>query len=91
MPLVCRHVLVSGRVQGVGFRWHARERATELGLAGWVRNLPDGKVELWLEGEAGAVEAMLAWLARGPTAARVLGVEAVERAPGGLAGFEQRR
>lgn len=91
MPSVCRHVLVSGRVQGVGFRWHAREKAQDLGLAGWVANLPDGRVEAWLEGETAAVEAMLAWLRRGPTAARVTNVEVVEQAPRGLTDFAVRR
>jgi acylphosphatase len=91
MPRVSRHVLVSGRVQGVGFRWHARERAQELGLAGWVRNQPDGKVELVLEGEEPAVASMLAWLAKGPPAARVSGVEAVERPCDGAQGFDVRR
>ena len=74
MARACRHVLVSGRVQGVGFRWYAREKAEELGLAGWVRNLPDGRVEAWLEGEEEAVTAMLARHRRtrhqGPAAAR---------------------
>lgn len=91
MPLVCRHVLVSGRVQGVGFRWHARAKAEELGLAGWVRNLPDGRVEALLEGAEPAVQAMLAWLVRGPTAARVTGLQVVERPSEGLTSFEQRR
>lgn len=91
MALVARHVLVSGRVQGVGFRWSARAKGEELGLAGWVRNLPDGRVEAWLEGEEGAVRAMLAWLAQGPPAARVRNVEAVERMPEGLTGFVARR
>ncbi|MSR63611.1 MAG: acylphosphatase [Planctomycetes bacterium] len=91
MSVICRHVLVSGRVQGVGFRWHTRAKAQELGLAGWVRNLPDGRVEALLEGEAPAIQAMLAWLERGPTAARVSGLEVVERAPDRLTGFEQRR
>jgi acylphosphatase len=91
MPIVCRHALVSGRVQGVGFRWHARERAEQLGLAGWVRNLPDGRVELVLEGREGAVEAMLVWLERGPPAAHVKNVEVVERAAEGHAVFDVRR
>ncbi|NOT32377.1 MAG: acylphosphatase [Planctomycetes bacterium] len=91
MSFACRHVFVAGRVQGVGFRWHARAKAQELGLAGWVRNLPDGRVELWLEGEEQPVGAMLAWLAKGPPSARVTGVEAVERACEGSAGFELRR
>jgi acylphosphatase len=88
MSSICRHVLVSGRVQGVGFRWYARERAEQLGLAGWVRNLPDGRVELLLEGREGAVEAMLVWLERGPPAAHVRSVEVVERTPGGLKAFD---
>ena len=60
MPTLCRHVLVSGRVQGVAFRWYTVEKAGELGLAGWVKNLPDGRVETWIEGEASAIESMLA-------------------------------
>ena len=91
MGALCRHVLVSGRVQGVGFRWYAREKGEELGLGGWVRNLPDGRVEAWLEGEEGAVHAMLAWLAKGPPAARVTHVEIVERASEGLTLFDVRR
>lgn len=90
MSAVCRHVLVSGRVQGVGFRWHARAQAQELGLAGWVVNLPDGRVEAWVEGEPRAVEAMLAWLARGPSAARVTSVESVANEPCGLTDFAVR-
>lgn len=91
MAPAARHVLVSGRVQGVGFRWHARAKGQELGLAGWVRNLPDGRVEAWLEGEEAAVAAMLAWLAKGPPAARVTNLEVVEREPEGLTCFETRR
>jgi acylphosphatase len=91
MPEIARHVLVSGRVQGVGFRWHARKWAEELGLAGWVKNLPDGKVELWLEGKEKSVEAMLVWLERGPPAAHVQNVEVVERTCEGLTAFDVRR
>jgi len=91
MPTICRHVLVSGRVQGVGFRWYAREKGQELGLAGWVRNLPDGRVEAWLEGEAAAVRAMLAWLEKGPPSARVKSVEVIERTSEGLMAFDVRR
>jgi len=78
MDRIARHVWVRGTVQGVAFRWHTKERARELGLAGWVRNLPDGRVEAWIEGEVPAVEEMLAWLRRGPPSARVAGVEIVE-------------
>lgn len=72
------HAVVSGDVQGVGFRYSARARARELGIAGWVRNLADGSVEVEAEGEAGAVERMLAWLDRGPSGARVASVAVTE-------------
>lgn len=91
MAPVARHVLVSGRVQGVGFRWHTHSRAGELGLSGWVRNLPDGRVEAWVEGPEPAVEGLLAWLGKGPPAARVTGLEVVAQAPRGLTGFESLR
>lgn len=65
------HVLVSGRVQGVGFRWHARHRARELGLDGWVANLDDGRVETWAQGSPGAVDEFVAWLGVGEPPARV--------------------
>jgi acylphosphatase len=91
MPPTCRHAFVHGRVQGVAFRWHARERARALGVAGWVRNLADGRVEAWLEGDGPAVEAMLEWLARGPAAARVEGLDVRAAEPEGLAGYDVRR
>lgn len=71
-------VLVSGTVQGVWFRESTREEADRLGVAGWVRNLPDGRVEAAFEGPPEAVEAMAAWCQRGPPNARV---EEVERSP----------
>ncbi|GAA4187559.1 hypothetical protein GCM10022288_12710 [Gryllotalpicola kribbensis] len=70
--------VVTGDVQGVGFRYAARDHALELGLAGWVRNTPHGAVEAEIEGESGVVERMLAWLDRGPQAARVASVEVTE-------------
>lgn len=91
MPIVCRHLFVRGRVQGVGFRWHTRAEALSLGLAGWVRNLPDGRVEAWVEGEPVALERFLAWIRRGPPAARVDALEIAEVPPAGLSGFETRR
>ena len=88
MERQARHVFVSGDVQGVGFRWHARERAQALGLAGWVRNLPDGRVEVWVEGRAEAVEQMLVWLRRGPPSARVERVETSQEPAAERKGFE---
>ena len=87
----CRHVYVRGRVQGVAFRWYTQEKAAELGVSGWVRNLADGRVEAWLEGDGHAVGEMLAWLRRGPPSARVEGVDAREREPEGFGAFEVRR
>ncbi len=68
------HVIASGRVQGVGFRHFVRHTADAQGCAGWVRNLPDGRVEAVVAGPAHAVQATLDAIARGPDAARVDGV-----------------
>ena len=69
------HVLVRGRVQGVGFRWFVRERARELELSGWARNLPDGSVEIAASGAPQAISALRQLLQRGPDGARVTVVE----------------
>jgi len=90
---VARHVLIRGRVQGVGFRWSTQAKARELGVDGWVRNLPDRSVEVLVQGEAGSVGAMLAWLRSGPSHARVDHVEVTDADPEALAsalGFEIR-
>jgi acylphosphatase len=91
MGRVARQAWVSGRVQGVAFRWHAQERATALGVAGWTRNLRDGRVEVWMEGERDAVDALQTWLSRGPPAAHVEDLDVREREPAGLARFEIAR
>ncbi len=67
---------IRGRVQGVFYRASTRRRATELGLVGWVRNLPDGGVEAVAEGPRAALDALVAWCHDGPRSARVDGVEA---------------
>ncbi len=69
------HVLIAGRVQGVFFRAYTRDEARSLGLKGWVRNLPDGRVEALFEGERRAVDDMLAWCRQGPPYAYVHKVE----------------
>ena len=79
---------VTGRVQGVSFRWYTQEQARRLGLTGWVRNEPDGSVLLHAEGEDEAVDALLAWCHEGPTLARVRGVAVREAGPTGATGFE---
>jgi acylphosphatase len=68
---VIRHIVVRGRVQGVGYRAFVEEEALALGLEGWVRNCRDGTVEALLVGEAGIIEAMMEACRRGPYAARV--------------------
>ena len=65
------HVWVSGRVRGVGYRLATQQHARQLGLVGWVRNVPDGRVEAVFVGEPAAVERMLAWCWQGPPAAVV--------------------
>ncbi len=72
MDRVRAHVVISGRVQGVAFRQSAVDQARRIGgLAGWVKNLPDGCVEAVVEGERARVERLLEWLRTGPRLARV--------------------
>jgi acylphosphatase len=68
---VARRFLISGRVQGVGFRWFAESAAARDGVHGWVRNLPDGRVEVQAEGDAEALDRFEGALRHGPPAARV--------------------
>jgi acylphosphatase len=82
-----RRVRVWGSVQGVFFRATCAREASRRGVAGSVRNLPDGSVEAVFEGEGPAVEAMTAWCRRGPDGARVDGVESSDEPPEGLDGF----
>jgi acylphosphatase len=85
-----RYAVVHGRVQGVFYRASAEQEATRLGVAGWVRNLPDGTVELVVEGDDAAVGRMLDWAGRGPSRAEVTGVDVEGRPEEGLSGFHQR-
>ena len=75
------HVRVTGVVQGVGFRWFVRERARRLGLAGWVRNLPDGSVEVLAEGDQGQLDLLEGELKKGPQGARVASIVRAGDAP----------
>ncbi len=81
-------VVVSGLVQGVGFRYSLRDLAEREGVQGWVRNLPDGRVEAVLEGDEEAVRRLVGWCYSGPPGARVWNVEVHWSEPqGGLRGF----
>lgn len=81
--VTARKFLVSGRVQGVNYRWFAQRAAEELGLRGYVRNLPDGRVEALAEGPPPLVESLQRELERGPRLSVVIGVEEQEVKPSG--------
>lgn len=72
---VCKRLVISGYVQGVGYRAFMLRKAQQLGVTGWVRNNPDGTVEAMVEGPADAVEQMTRWARQGPPGARVAGME----------------
>jgi acylphosphatase len=84
-----KHLIISGRVQGVGFRFGMCDEAARLGVTGWVRNRRDGRVEAVVDGDPSAVEAMIEWARTGPRGARVTGV-AVTDADGSFTGFQSR-
>lgn len=88
--MIARRAVVSGLVQGVWYRDSTRRRADELGVTGWVRNLPDGRVEVHAEGVEIAVDALLAWCEVGPPNAQVVSMVAEEVAPEGATSFEIR-
>ena len=87
---VRRHLWLSGRVQGVFFREGCRAEADAHRVAGFVRNLPDGRVEAVLEGDPADVSTVEAWCRQGPRRARVVAVEARDEALLGSTGFEVR-
>ncbi|MFF7215801.1 acylphosphatase [Streptomyces sp. NPDC008238] len=88
--MIRRRVVVSGDVQGVYFRDTCRMTAAGTGVAGWVRNRPDGTVEAVFEGPSGAVDEMVAWSHEGSPLSVVDRVEVVDEEPEGLTGFEVR-
>lgn len=77
------HAIISGRVQGVFYRASTRDKAASLGLKGWVRNLPDGRVELVAEGPKSQLEELLKWCWQGPPAAKVTDIEVKYEEPTG--------
>jgi len=72
------NIIVTGRVQGVSFRYYTQKKALSLGLTGWVKNLPDyDKVEIWAEGEIDKLHELIEWVHKGPTLAHVIDVKVV--------------
>jgi len=86
---MAKHLLISGRVQGVGFRYSMSEEAERLGATGWVRNRRDGTVEAVVDGAPEALDALISWARRGPPSARVTGVQ-VSEIPESFDRFEMR-
>ncbi len=85
------HLIISGRVQGVSYRMSAWERARQLGLSGWVRNLNDGRVEMIIEGDTSLLKQMTDWAGQGPRFASVTNVDvSEEKVSGDLEDFEIR-
>ena len=85
--VIRRRVVVRGKVQGVGFRYYANAEAARLGVAGFVRNLSDGSVEVEVEGERDAVASLVDWARTGPPSASVESAEVTEREPAGTPVF----
>lgn len=86
-PIKRARLYVTGRVQGVFFRQEAARAARDRGICGWIRNLPDGRVEALLEGPPAAVEELIAWSRHGPPLARVAQIAVEWETPQGEAGF----
>ncbi len=81
---------MSGRVQGVGFRWHVSRKADEIGVAGWVQNEDDGRVQVYGVGTADQLNRLAGWLRRGPALAEVRGVEETQAGVQQLNSFQSR-
>jgi acylphosphatase len=90
LNLIARHYLISGRVQGVGFRYFAERAAREAGVAGWVRNIADGRVEVHAEGTRAQIERFEASVRRGPSRSEIRGFEWSEDSPTQSDAFEIR-
>jgi acylphosphatase len=85
--MITRHLLISGRVQGVGYRHYMSRTARALGVTGWVRNRRDGSVEAVVCGAPAAVEKIIAWARRGPASAMVSDV-AIDEVDGNFTNFD---
>lgn len=90
MPIIARHLMILGRVQGVFYRNWTKDMASGLGLVGWVRNRLDGSVEAWVEGTEDAVAQFIALAHQGPPAAKVARIDVSDQLPEGLSSFQKR-
>jgi acylphosphatase len=87
-PIICRHLVITGRVQGVAYRITMQEEAQRLGVRGWVRNRSQGDVEALVQGTPEAVEAIIEWARRGPSLAIVRNVQINEAPEGNFTRFD---
>lgn len=85
------HIIVEGRVQGVGFRYYTKEKANQLSLKGWVQNLTDGSVEIHAQGESENLNAFIEWCHSGPSSANVKKLDYRESKLEAFSSFEIRR
>jgi acylphosphatase len=90
LDLIARHYLISGRVQGVGFRYFAERAAREAGVTGWVRNLPNGNVEVHANGTRAQIERIESRLRQGPPRSDIRGCDSFDVEPTGAQAFEIR-
>ena len=88
--LIQAHLFIAGTVQGVSYRAYTHQMATKVGISGWVKNLPDGRVEAMFEGTQSQVEQAVQWCHGGSPAAVVREVDVVYESPTGCSGFEIR-
>jgi acylphosphatase len=88
--MTAKRLVIRGRVQGVGYRYAMVDAAMASGVTGWVRNRRDGSVEALVQGEPAAIESIIAWCRRGPSAARVSGIDENEATEEPTNGFELR-
>ncbi len=86
----CAHIIVTGKVQGVFFRDNTRKKAAELGLTGYVKNMPDGDVEIVAEGDENKINELVKFVEKGPGIARVAGVKVKHKEPENFKGFEMK-
>ncbi|MBE9033135.1 acylphosphatase [filamentous cyanobacterium LEGE 11480] len=89
--MICRRALISGRVQGVGYRYSTRRQAQLLGIVGWVQNLLDGRVEAVIQGDHDQLDLMVRWMHQGPLSAKVEAVALEEHPVQEFADFKIRR
>jgi acylphosphatase len=86
--IIRTHLIISGKVQGVGYRYYTAQQAKKLGITGWVKNLPDGRVEAIFEGTQQTITEMINWCRQGPSAAQVTDITINHEKPQGHKKFE---